>query len=133
LELEARAEFGRGEGGLDAGVGPDLQAVRVEEVLEVALLVPVRLLRVEEALVEADLSPGRIRGHPVQGALHLASVRRAAAAALGIVAADELDHLTGVILHHLLAADEVGAAQPALAPGGQPEEALLRLLLEVLP
>ena len=68
----------------------------------------------------------------MQRRLHLAAVGRIAAARGRIVGAAQLDDLAGGILDDLRAGDEVGAAQPHLAPGREPEELLRRVLHEVV-
>ncbi len=68
----------------------------------------------------------------MQSGLHLAPIRRVAAARLRIIGAAKLDHLAGGSFHHLAAGDEIRVAQPNLASGGQPIEFLRRVLHEVV-
>ncbi len=68
----------------------------------------------------------------MQGGLHLAPVRRVAATGRRIIGALELDDLAGGILHHLAASDEIGVAQPHLAPGRKTVEFLGRHFHEVV-
>src|SRR6202035_1465815 len=65
-------------------------------------------------------------------AAHLASVRGVAAAGRRVVGAAQFDDLAGGVLHDFAAGDESGVAYPHLAARRQAEEALRRVLEEIV-
>ena len=71
----------------------------------------------EQMIVEPDLAGHGIgRRHPVQRRLHLAAIRaRCRRLRRRIIGAAQLDHLAGIVLHHVAAGDEIGVAQPHFA------------------
>ncbi len=73
-----------------------------------------------------------VPAHPVQGGLHLPTVRRIAAAAGWIIGATQLHHVALRVLHDLAAGDEIGIAQPHLSPHRHSEELVRRVLHEVV-
>ena len=99
----------------------DLETVGVQAVQEV-LVRPVRLRIGEEIIIEPHLRVGAVVGvHPVDGgALDLAAVGGIAAAALGIVLAENLGDLAGLVLHAAGAGDQIRALEADLKAGMQP-------------
>ena len=64
--------------------------------------------------------------------LDLASVGGFSAAARRVVGAAQPGHVSRVVPDRLAAGEEIGVAQPHLAPGREPEELARRVLHEVL-
>ena len=70
--------------------------------------------------------------HPVDGSLHLAVARSRAAARVGVVAAVQFNYVTIIVLHDVVATNDVSAAQSHLAAGLQAEKLAWRLFHEVV-
>ncbi len=69
-------------------------------------------------IVEPHLGLHRMGGgHPMQGALDLAPVRRVAAPGFGVVGRADFDHIARRVLDDVRAGDEKGIAQAHLAAG----------------
>ncbi len=98
------------------------------------LSVACRIFVREQPIVNPHFGVERVRRrHPVQRRLHLAAVRRIAAACRRIVGRAQLGNLAGGrILDDARALDEVRAPQPHFVAGRQPEELLRRVLHEVV-
>src|SRR5438034_1377823 len=104
LELHWLGRIGRGDGGLDAGVGEDFERFRIEIRGKIAGVGR----RIDEQLVvQPDLGRDRVRGrHPVHGCLHLAAIGGIAALGGRVIGAAQFDDLAGGVLDHLAAGDE---------------------------
>ncbi len=70
---------------------------------------------------------------PVQGAFHLAAVRRVTAAGIRVIRAAQFDNLSGIVLDHLRTSDEVGVTKADLFVGRQAKELLRRFFHEIIP
>src|SRR5262245_54476627 len=121
LELQPGPDGPAGEARLEPARLENFLRFRIEVVEQVALRPGIGAA--EEVVVEPDLGRNGVRGRdPVQSGLGRAPVGRRAAASRGIVRAAELDHLAAIVLHHLLAGDEVRRAQSHLAARREPVE-----------
>src|SRR5262245_17628997 len=111
LELHRYLKLRVGKCRFEASAAQRFEGIRIEiggEIFSAAWIRPC-----EQRIVEAHLgSHGMARRYPMDRGLHLASVRRVAAARGGIVRAPQFNHLAVRIFHSLAAGDEIGIAQP---------------------
>src|SRR5256885_6177489 len=130
LELVARPGLRAGEEGLDSAPGEHLERVPVQDRLEVLDLVG--LGDREEVVVQAHLgADGMGRRDPVDGPLHLAPPR-IAAAARGVVRTAHLRDRARRVANHAGALDDVGVTQAHLDAGREPEVLGRRRVAEVV-
>jgi len=127
LELESIAGLCSSEDRIDEGLDDGL-AVGVKIRLPIRKLI--RTIRLEERLIETDLSSARLLissrlGNPVDETFGLDG-------ALKVVFADKLNNLALSVLHDILACHRVGIAQTDRLAGCKTPEVLLVLKLEVV-
>ena len=92
-----------------------------------------RLRALEEPVVFTDGCLDGVRGlDPVDCALDLSSIGGVSALGIRVVCAPELHHISGGVLDHLLALDEISPAEPDLPSRRQPEVLRRGDLLEVI-
>ena len=72
--------------------------------------------------------PGR---DPMKRSLHLATIGRVATTRRWIIGAAQLQDLSRCVFDHFLTGDEIGVAEPDLAPWREPEEFLRRIFEKV--
>ena len=122
------------EAGLGLTTGDHFERRRVDEVEKgLALADRFGILHRKQPVVQAHLDGMRMRRRdPVQRRFHAPAVGSISAPRRRIVGAAQLDDLAVLVLHHFVTGDEVGAAQPHLAPRREAEELLRRILPEVV-
>ena len=119
-ELEVSGSGSVCQHALSFAAGENLEGVGVKIVKEV-LVCTVGIGVGEEVIVKTDLAVNSsVAVYPVDSsALDLASVGGIAAAAVGIVLAEDFDNITLIVLYTACAGDEICTLQSALGTAGE--------------